>query len=271
VPIVVPPVDYADLEGVQLGEQAIWINSFSGLDELRDSVAAALNSQVPSALWNEHKTEFLNRWDTEFSQTVPSPKAVPAEALEEADRRLAAHAKELGDLRATVARLSHYSKSLAAQNDELRSRVQDAPPPPELEGDENAYYIAEAENAIDRASQLMAELPEIVREALFHRYRDGQALTVGGFNDRFTVDMARTQVELGRLNWLENEEQQVHPRVENPAVGKADDALARVREAAFDGTMMSGTSEAGDWIKPFLKERYGIVDPVFELRPVGVT
>lgn len=51
-------------------------------------------------------------------------------------------------------------------------------------------------------------------------------------------------------------------------MGEADDALARVRECAFDGGGMASTSEAGDWIKPFLKERYGIIDPVFELRPV---
>jgi len=152
VPIVVPPIDYADLDGVQLGEQAIRISSATGLDEMRDAITAALKSQVPTALWNEHKAEFLNRWDTEFADAIPEAELVPAEELIELEQRLADQTTELEDLRQKAIRLTDYSKNLAAQNAELRSRVDDAPPPPELEGHEDAQYIAEAETASLRAS-----------------------------------------------------------------------------------------------------------------------
>ncbi|MGN6202037.1 MAG: toll/interleukin-1 receptor domain-containing protein, partial [Solirubrobacterales bacterium] len=42
VPLVVPPIDYHDLEGVQLGEQALKINSSSALDQLRDLISEVI-------------------------------------------------------------------------------------------------------------------------------------------------------------------------------------------------------------------------------------
>jgi hypothetical protein len=70
---------------------------------------------------------------------------------------------------------------------------------------------------------------------LFQKYHDGRALTVGGYADEFSLDTARLQEERGLVQWVEDEPQQGWPRVEHPDVGETDDALARVREAAFDG------------------------------------
>jgi hypothetical protein len=82
IPLVVPPVDYHDLEGVQLGEQAAKIDSSTALDEMRDQIRDVVGTGVATGTWNEHKTDFLNLWTTGFDGQVPLATAVPFSDLE---------------------------------------------------------------------------------------------------------------------------------------------------------------------------------------------
>jgi hypothetical protein len=268
IPLLVPPNTYNDLEGVQLGEQALRINSSSDLDDLRDVVAVVCGKQIGTSSWNEQKTEFLNRWTSEFEDSIAKPSSVPASDLARAEARAAGFEKENTDLSDEVDRLRVFTRQLRSQNDQLRSLVPSAPAPPELEEDETAAHLAEALSALELAKARLSDLPAIAREALFLHFHDAQPLTVGGFSDGFSVEDGRRNVEAGDLKWEEDEAQVVTVRHEQPEIEEAESALEQVRDLVFDGTSYEGRARAGDWIRPLLKERFGITDPVFELRPV---
>ena len=140
-----------------------------------------------------------------------------AEALE---RRLA-------DADADRDRLRRYGRDLATQNDELRARVPDAPSAPILEGDPILQWEADARG--DRAGQRVhgrsaldrprGALPVLLRWS---------PLTVGGYRDRLTVDVATRNVEQGWINRVEDEEGLVTARLAKPEVEAADAAVRRI-------------------------------------------
>lgn len=268
IPMLVPPVDYHDLEGVQLGEQAMRIDRSSDLDDLREIIKTVLDRQVPTSRWNQHKEAFLLDWETELRSTIAESDTVPGYEHREALDQLESVNTELTDVKAVRDQLRDFARELKTQNDQFREDMDAAPPAPTLAQDENARYLAEADLAISLAKRRMDELPRIVKEAMFQHYHDGRSLTVGGAEDTFPVGQARKEVEQGYLSWVEDEPQTVTARWSQPDVDKAKDALNAVRESVFDGTSFHARSDAGDWIAPYLKEKYELDDPTFELRPV---
>lgn len=146
--------------------------------------------------------------------------------------------------------------------------MREAPLPPTLTDEDDAQYIAEADAAIRSAQKKVTEFPQIVRECLFQYFHDQRALTAGGYDDTYSVDEARRWVEHGYLKWEEDEDQRLTLRRDQPEIDEAVASLRQVDEMVFDSSFFDGTSKAGDWIKPFLKSKYGISDPTFQLRPV---
>lgn len=179
---------------------------------------------------------------------------------------LEAVTRELTNVEQERERLRVLLRELQSQNEELRSKILDPPPRPVLDADGDSEFD-DALAAVDAAAAAMSKLPDIAREALFQRHRSGAALTVGGMNDDFTVDQAKTFEEQGYVSWVEDESQQVTARRNNPRVSAADDALRRVREVAFEADYGASRAEAPLRIRPWLKDTYGIEDPTFELRP----
>lgn len=131
-----------------------------------------------------------------------------------------------------------------------------------------AEGVARAQALIEEAARQATAMPKIVREALYQYFHDRRALTVGGSEDVFTVFDAKSAVEHGYLNWDDDQPQALTLRHEQPAVADLEAALKSVRQSVFDGVVFEGKAEAGEWVRPLLKDRYAIGDPTFELRPV---
>ncbi len=268
IPMLVPPVDYHDLEGVQLGEQAAKIDSSSDLDEMRDEIHEETGAAIRTGAWNEHKEDFLNLWTQEFDGKIASAKSVSFPDYEVLRKQLERVERDKADLTDANDRLRDFSRKLETQNQSLRLQpFEEAPPAPVLEQEEHVQYQAEVEGAIELAARKTSVLPPIAVEALFQFFHSGHPLTVGGESDRFPVETARRYEEEGYLSLVEDQEQAVTPRREHPDVGAAESALEQVRELVFDGVSFNSQAVAGDWAKPLLKEKYGISDPTFELRP----
>lgn len=152
--------------------------------------------------------------------------------------------------------------------------AQQAPAPAEEPGPQSAISaargerVARARQLIDAAVQQVAELPWIAREALYQYFHARRPVTVGGAADTFTLPDAQWAVEHGFLYWADDEPQALTLRHEQPAIAEAEAALRRVRQFVFDGEAQDEEARAGEWVRPLLKEDFGISDPTFELRPV---
>ena len=267
VPLLVPPNDFADLEGVQLGKQAERIDSPSDLDEIRDLIAEVTGQKVSTGSWNRHKEEFLNRWTVEFEESVQRPELVPMADLREVQGDKEELSRRVSDLEDENRRIAEFTRKLRNQNQQLRELVPEPPEPPELEGDENAEFVNEALNVIRFAKEKVAALPPVVREALFLHFHDAQPLSVSPFDNPRQLELAREAVEVGYLKWEEDDDRLVTIRREQPEVEDAVQALYAVREVVFAGETYEHRARAGEWIRPVLKEQFGITDPTFELRP----
>lgn len=151
---------------------------------------------------------------------------------------------------------------------ELPSASPTGPLPESAIAAARAEGVARAQALIEEAARQAADTPRIVREALYQYFHDRRALTVGGSEDVFTVFDAKSAVEHGYLNWDDDEPQALTLRHEQPAVADLEAAIKGVRQFVFDGVVFEGKAEAGEWVRPLLKDRYAISDPTFELRPV---
>ena len=268
VPLLVPPVEYADLDGVQIGQQAGRMNDPAFLDVLRDLVTQHLGREATTPEWNRQRTEFLNDWDSSLSAGVSKRMNVPYSEFAQLEHERNALAANLETESQEAARRREFAARLKADNDRLRAGGATDVPAPELAaGDEAGTQIAEALEAIERAQKATAELPDIVRMALFRHYSGGRPVTVGGLEDQFDASEAEFQADEGYLAWDPEGGGKLWPRFEKHEVEEAKLALDRVRTVAFDGDSFESTATANTVMKPVLRERFGIDDPQFEVLP----
>lgn len=267
VPLLVPPVSYADLEGVQLAEHALRIDGQGDLDQLRDEVGARFGRSVATATWNAKRDQFLQKWAGELRDAVAEPSKVAYGELVqvrrerdryETDARIATEARD---------RTQAFAMQLKADNQRLREGGDATVPAPSPKlGNEQAIQTSEALQAIEIAKAAMASLPAMVAEAIFQDSHASRPLTVGGTADKYTVADARKYLEYGFLTPYTVDEHELTPRADHPQVGIALAALTDVRAKAFPDSRGANSSVARDWLRPSLLELYGVEDYKFELR-----
>lgn len=90
IPIVVPPVEFADLDGVVTGTQAVVVSNSLGLSALKDVICERLgiNSQN-SAIWEKKRDAFINGLNVKSSNIPPPPGSIvpnPPETDDLSDR-----------------------------------------------------------------------------------------------------------------------------------------------------------------------------------------
>jgi TIR domain len=84
IPILIPPIKYADMKAVLVGIQATRIDSTEDLDELRDELGARLGVPLlPTPRWTEKRTDFLAKLPDYLKSLAPSP-SVPRALLDKA-------------------------------------------------------------------------------------------------------------------------------------------------------------------------------------------
>ena len=268
VPLLVSPLSFAGLDGVQLGTQAERINDPASLDVIRDLVSERTGSSATTPEWNRLRDGFLNDWDVSLKDGISPPTTVAHDELTAAQADAADLREALDAARAESERRLEYASRLHADNDRLRAGGDVSEPQPQpAAGDPAGEQIAEALNAIDVARQRMAQLPGMVRAALYRHYSSKHALTVGGPADEFDPTEAQTQVDEGFLTWDPEGGGAIWPRFEQPEIEEAKLALDRVRTIAFDGDPFMEKATADPMMRPILKDQFGIDDAQFELLP----
>jgi hypothetical protein len=134
IPILIPPIKYADMKAVLAGIQATRIESSEDLDELRDELVERLGiTPLPTPRWTEKRNDFSVKLPDCLKLISPSP-TVPRALLDKAESVIREYElatkqseEENQRLRRTIAelkKLKDVSKVAAIERQELPAAQQ---------------------------------------------------------------------------------------------------------------------------------------------------
>lgn len=218
IPILLPPVRFADMKAVLVGLQALRIESAEDLDELRDELAERLAiDPLPTPRWNEKRDEFLLALKNNLKKIPPSP-VVPRNQLDTAKKEISEYEASLKEAQAEI-------QSLKALNAKLK-KAKDAK--------EVSKIIAEDMEATELFETLctnvrhaLADLSAITRETIFLSEL-GEEHFLNNSSD-YTWDDAKKPIQYKEL-LLNTNENGVCPNETNKKVKKALTEINKLRD-----------------------------------------
>lgn len=215
VPLLIPPLKFADMKAVLAGTQAGSIDDVSFWNEVLDVMKEALGIDPPTNRWNRKRDEKITEIKKLISKQPPVP-TVPRAKFEELEKQLEEANDEIGDLENEIARLNGLvAKIKNAKDAKDVSRI-------ELDG----MPEAEAFDALMKAAkERMGPLPTVVCEALYYHFRN-EPLEWPKYNSDDKTDDIQRAVEKKFLQ--DDEERGLWVNEEDPKVGRAISALRDV-------------------------------------------
>lgn len=209
IPLIVPPLTFADLTAVLAGLQALRISDSADLDQLRDEIADRLSFKaLPTPRWNERRDEFLNALDPILIQ-------LPANTPISRDKH-AKTVKELNDYKEEYAKAEQEIERLQKLNTDLLKLKDVSKASAVVRKHSSTVQTFEALTKAARSA--IVSLPFHVREALYHYARGEDYLP-----EQWDDDVNRA-IENGQLV-TNAEDTGCKPESSDPKVGKAVEAL----------------------------------------------
>ena len=227
LPVLVRPIDYADLKAVLGGVHVSKIDKEDDLDELRDEVARRLEITphgVPR--WNSKRKAFMEALPSRITSFKgPVPQALHEKAIKE---------------------LSAYKDEYAVleeENQKLKTLVEDLKRTKDVK--DVAKVVAKHSTAIDQfrglvktAQTALDPLPRKVRQALYHHAR-GEAYIPR--DDEW--EAIKVAEEYGQLR-IDPDDGSVEPDTNDSKVGRAEEALNALENWLASA---SATEEFYEW------------------------
>ncbi len=185
-PLIVPPVTFADLQGVLSGSQVGKITDEAVLDRLLDRVRAALQLQPGStATWTVKRDQFLEKLSRSLLKSIAGFKKVDSkkheaalQSYKEASEQLAAASERIEELEQQLSDISKLKDKKEVSK--IRKRGQK----------ESETFEELAENARKRLSPL----PNVAVEAAFYHFSGGR-LRWPGFGEDEKRDEIRRAID----------------------------------------------------------------------------
>lgn len=212
-PLLVPPVAYDDLKAVLVGCQVGIADRESDLDDMFERVKAAAGTSPDTGRWNQKKRTFITRVRRFSSSTAPArPSATEAEKLRET-------------IHALEAELAEATERLDDQADVIEQlRASGSKKAPTVMSKTTKGQLDELNRLSGDAMSALADVPHVVREALYQRFC-GNQLIVDGWKNREQLDDAYEAFERGYLKG-DAEAGTYEPDDDNQRVEEAIGALA---------------------------------------------
>lgn len=219
LPLHVPEMDRADMEGVLSGMLVRSIADGAALDQLHKRVGEVLGHVSGAPTWNRHRAKWLANVAAYSAQLRP-PVTVSAKSLQEARDALAGTQEALNDSEQARRQLTEQIR-LYRQAENREDRVAAL-----LPGDEIERFDA----LVAVAMEAMRPLDNIVEDAFFA----GELEWPHAFTDRERLDDAKAAVAAGDL--VENSSEMLVANKQMTVVRRAIDAIDAVRVAAREGS-----------------------------------
>jgi len=209
-PIICPPIEYSDLEGVLKNQQAGKIDDPHDLDSLRDRIIedGEIESPSPTSRWNVKRDQFLRK----LKKLIPKIEGftkVSVEKHTELQNDYETALQDVEDIEDQLEQARQTIKRLKKIKD--KQAVQDVL----LEGmDEWEQFKTLAENAKDRLDQLTD--PAV--EALYYDYFGG-TYSPSYWDKDWLRDEVKESQERGYIEGAESDD--ITPNKNNPRIAKA--------------------------------------------------
>ncbi len=251
MPILVPPMEFSDIEDVMKGLQGRKINSGSDLSEIKDELEALLALKpMKTARWNVKKDKFLKEVE-EIIPTLPVPETVTFEEHAELKEKYDESLKVIEEIEAEKDEKDEIIKDLKSCKD--REEVSAVVKKYSDLDEEFESLIGEAKNAIKK-------LDNIIIEALYYYYRD-EDFPLPERIDTYQNDVIKTAIEEDFLSGhLGNDSEygSVSVNENDPRIQTAIEALNSLQSFVFrvtDDCLSDHEDEYREFEEDYIEEK----------------
>jgi hypothetical protein len=221
-PIIVPPLQFSDIDDVLSKKQMRIIDRGNHLDELRDELTRELRlKNIKSARWGSKKDQFLNRLPKVLAK-LPAPTIVPLDQYQE--------------LKEKYDDLLQQMESLEEENEEKREiidELKNCKDKAEVRSVVKKYSTLEDnfDDLIKNAKKILDPFPYIVIEALYYHFR-GEPMPIPSPFEESRYDDIKRQMEYEYLCGSMGDDHEagyVEVCEDNPKIEKAIDSLSELQ------------------------------------------
>ena len=218
IPILIPPIRFADMKAVLVGLQALRIQIAEDLDELRDELSERLRFKpLATPRWNEKRDEFLEVFPKKLKIIPPSP-IVQREQLEKS--------------KAIIVEYENTLKSIREENEKLKNTVVKLKKAKDSK--EVKKIVREDMEAADIFEKLVADvskkievLDSVTAETIFAAQR-GEDYYPGRESSCYSWDDSKKALDYKEVE-LNSEENGISTNDNHPVVKKALKSLADLK------------------------------------------
>jgi TIR domain len=224
-PLLVPPVDSNNLEGVLHGTQAGMITDAKALDRMRDRVTEALGLKgMSTATWNVKRDQFLRKLP-DMLKALAGFKKVDFKDYETMRGNYEAASEELLKATQRIEELERQIEEIGKLKDKKEvSKIRR-----QGEGESEQF-----DELVKGAKSLLKDLPNVAKEAVYYRFSGGQ-LTWPGFGEEAKSDEISRAVDEKYLLDIDGE---LQVNLGDPGVRRAvdsvDELLSFLKNASED-------------------------------------
>jgi len=215
IPIVVPPLRYADLKSVLTGVQAVKIESPDDWNEVVAVFQGVLGLKPNIARWENKRDEFLAAVAPLIAKQ-PEPPIVPFEKHQKVESAYKDAQKEIADQQKRYKELQELYEKVKKAKDAKEVREIEFKELPEEEA---------LEKLVAATQKTLGGLSRAVEEALYHSYRNEELSWPDGFGDDQMTSEMRTALQ---NKWLRDGSYGVIPNDEHPKIKSACAALDKL-------------------------------------------
>lgn len=159
-PLLVPPLQYADIQAVLTGVQLGRIDSDTELSNLRDDVAARFSVSVPTARWDVKRRAFLGNL-TAVLASLPKPSRVSFAQHSELEERYEGALTEMERMNGEIQRLKDAVQELSSLKDAKKAAKV-------IRKHSTAWESFEAVKK--QALSKLRRIPRVAVEALYYKW-----------------------------------------------------------------------------------------------------